>query len=199
MSRLGYEVWVGALFPVPTGSEGFRSRTLSNLNRENGARVTREGKRHQMAQGPSHIPDPVRLPTEAHTCLQRVSSLCLFLFFRSTLVRDGLKSKSSKSAQSSESFVDLETSPHLLLLFGLISPFLCSSPARIFCVHKEKEKAIVGINEAHPRVMPTLNFLGPWDIAFTNMHCLSERATRGNAFPDLRLSPILHRLCRFSS
>lgn len=129
---------MGALFPVPMGSEGFRSKTLSNLNRENMAQVMLERKHRQVGKGPSQIPDPVRPQTEAHTCLQRVSSLCLFLFFRSILVRDGLNSKSSKSAQSSESFVDPETRPHLLLLFGLISPFLCSSPARIFCVHKER-------------------------------------------------------------
>lgn len=75
---------------------------------------------------------------EAHTCLQRVSSLCLFLFFRSILVKDGLKSKSSKSAQSSESFVDRDTRPHLLRLLGLISPFLGSRPASIFCASQER-------------------------------------------------------------
>ena len=81
-------------------------------------------------------PEAVPAQLGAHTCLHSVSSLCLFLFFRSILVKDGLKSESSKSAQSSESFVDLETRPHLLLLFGLISPFLCSRPVRIFCVYK---------------------------------------------------------------
>ncbi|KAL0622268.1 putative uncharacterized protein CCDC28A-AS1 [Plecturocebus cupreus] len=59
---------------------------------------------------------------------------------KSILLRDGLKSKSSKSAQSSESFADLEIRPHLLLLFGFISPFLCSRPAAIFCVNNEENE-----------------------------------------------------------
>lgn len=128
VSRRGYEVCVGALLPVPTGSEGFRSKMLSNLHQENTAEVTISSERSWT----SH-PD---LAGEAHTCLQRASSLCRFLLFRSILLRDGLKSKSSRSVQSSESLVDLEIRPHLLLLFGLISPFLCSRPARIFWVHQ---------------------------------------------------------------
>ena len=99
-------------------------------------------------------PEAVSAQMGAHACLHSDSSLCLFLFFRSILVKDGLKSESSKSAQSSESFVDLETRPHLLLLFGLISPFLCSRPVRIFCVYKGMGRwggeAILGISEAHP-------------------------------------------------
>lgn len=116
----------------------------------------------QMASGPKHFqtcikrmwfksggergyrrPADPRQPAHGdrrRTCLQRVSSLCLFLFFTSILVREGLKSKSSKSAQSSEPFVDLEIRPHLLRLFGLISPFFCSRPARIFCVYKQRRR-----------------------------------------------------------
>lgn len=90
-------------------------------------------------------PKPASSRGQMCTCLQRVSSFCLFLFLTSILVREELKSKSAKSAQSSEPLVDLEIRPHLLLLFGFMSPLFCSRPARIFCVCKqrrEKRKAM---------------------------------------------------------
>lgn len=95
-------------------------------------------------------PKPASSRGQTCTCLQRASSLCLFLFLTSILVREELKSKSAKSAQSSEPLVDLEIRPHLLLLFGFMSPLFCSRPARIFCVCKQrrgKRKATsVGFN-----------------------------------------------------
>lgn len=132
---------MGALLPVLTGSEGFRSRTLSNLNGEKTGLGRPEPGSSSDEKTTSQAPGAACARTGAHTCLHRVSSLCLFLFFRSIPVNDGLKSEASSSAQSSESFVDRETRPHLLLLFGLISPFLCSRPVSIFCVYKEGGKS----------------------------------------------------------
>lgn len=119
-------------------------------------------------------------------------------------MNDGLKSESSKSAQPSESFANLETRPHLLLLFGLISPFLCSRPVRILCVYKERgKKAILGINGAHPRVIPILNFLGyvkEGSGAFPSPICniLFIGKDNGGKHSPGPVSFILHRLHQFS-
>lgn len=73
------------------------------------------------------------------TYLQRVSLLCCFLFFKSILVMEELKLRSSKSSQSSELFTVLARCPHLRLVFGLSSPFIFSVPVAVFCYKDWKE------------------------------------------------------------
>ena len=73
---------MGALFPVPTGSEGFfRSKTLSNLNGENVAQVTQDRTLMRWVKSTSPTPGSVRSQTEAaHLPAEGLVTLSFLVF-----------------------------------------------------------------------------------------------------------------------